>query len=160
MIPVSQHRGGATVGFLEDYDAITAASVIYLRMWCNGADTQANVITDLTNSLGPARGGKAVDIFSQLCGICIQHARRPMMRHALHCKCVGADEASFAHFIATAAEGDRDDAMLIAILLVRPDVAPIVTSLATDFGLALKQMNLAAPKLDAVTPTRHSQTLH
>ena len=159
MTDAPDHRGAATVGHLQDFDAITAASIVYLRMWCNSAETQASVMHDLTNTLGMGRGRRAVEAFAELCGMCMQHGRRPLCRHALTCQCVGADEASFAHFIATAAEGDRDDAMLIAILLVRPDVAPIVTSLAADFGLALKQMNLAAPNATTQMPTHHT-TLH
>lgn len=85
------------------------------------------------------------------------------MRHSVQCKCLGADESCFANFIATAATGDRDDAMLIATLLVRPDVAPLITALATDFGLALVRMNLAAPK-DMVRSPEHTPpqpiTLH
>ncbi|MDX8346358.1 hypothetical protein SLH49_00010 [Cognatiyoonia sp. IB215446] len=114
---------------------------------------------DILNTLGETRGSNAIASFSELCSICVQHGRRPFCRHALKCRCVGADEASFAHFVATAAEGDRDDAMLIAILMVRPDMAPVLTSLAADFGLALKQMNLAAPK--AVAQMRaHQPVLH
>lgn len=154
-----EHRGAATVGHLQDYDAITAAAVIYLRMWCDSPETQANFMSDMTGTLGVGRGRKAVQVFGDLCGMCVRHGRRPLSRHALHCKCVGADEASFGHFVATAAEGDRDDAMLFAFLLVRPDVAPIVTSLAAEFGLALKQMNLAAPKEMAPIPTQQ-HTLH
>ncbi len=160
MTPAPDHRGGATVGHLQDYDAITAASIVYLRMWCNSADTQASMAHDLIATLGVGRGRKAVEAFAELCGMCVQHGRRPLCRHALHCKCVGADEASFAHFIAAATEGDRDDAMLIAILLVRPDVAPIITSLAADFGLALKQMNLATPRAIAQMPPQRQTTLH
>ncbi|EBA13994.1 hypothetical protein [Roseobacter sp. CCS2] len=145
----SDHRGGATVGSLDDCDAINAACVIYLRMWCAGPETQASMIADLSNTLGSVRGGKAVEAFAEICGLCARYGRRPLARHGLGCRCVGADEAGFAQLIATATEGDRDDAMLIAILLVRPDVAPILTSLATNFGLALKQMNLASPKAAA-----------
>lgn len=154
-----EHRGGATVGHLQDYDAITAAAVIYLRMWCDSVETQAIVMHDLTGALGTGRGRKAIEAFGDLCGMCARHGRRPLTRHALHCKCVGADEASFGHFIATAAEGDRDDAMLFATLLVRPDIAPIVTSLAAEFGFALKQMNLAAPK-EMAQMTPQQPTFH
>lgn len=154
-----KHRGAATVGHLQDYDAITAAAVIYLRMWCDSPETQADFINDMTHTLGSGRGRKAVEAFGELCGMCIRHGRRPLARHSLNCKCVGADEASFGHFVATAAEGDRDDAMLFATLLVRPDVAPIVTSLAAEFGHALMQMNLAAPKelaqITTLQPTLH-----
>ena len=68
------------------------------------------------------------------------------MLHAITCKCIGSDESCFANFIATAATGEHEDAMLIATLLVRADFAPIITSLATDFGLALMLMNLSSPK--------------
>ncbi|WP_108815511.1 hypothetical protein [Loktanella sp. Alg231-35] len=155
----NDHRGGATVGHLHDYDAVTAAAVIYLRMWCDSPETQAGFVTDLTGTLGIGRGHKAVEAFAELCSICARHGRRPLTRHGLHCKCVGADEASFGHFIATAAEGEREDAMLIAILLVRPDMASIITGLAADFGVALKQMNLAAPRAMAQTSFSH-HTLH
>ncbi|PJI84413.1 hypothetical protein BC777_3471 [Yoonia maricola] len=151
--------GGGTVGLLDDCDAINAASIVYLRMWCSSPDTQASMLADLTNTLGAARGDKAVETFAQICRLCTRYGRRPLARHGLGCRCIGADEASFAQLIATATEGDRDDAMLIAILMVRPDMAPILISLATTFGLALKQMNLAAPKTvkqaAAYQPTLH-----
>ena len=60
--------------------------------------------------------------------------------------CGSRSYSCFANFIACTATGDREDAMLIATLLVRPDVAPLITALATDFGHALMRMNLAAPK--------------
>ncbi len=154
-----QKRGGAPVAMLTDLDSVAAASVIYLRMWCNGPETQVDVWNDLANALGSQRGRKALETFEDLCGLCARHGRRPLMRHAVQCKCIGADEACFANFIATAADGERDDAMLIATLLVRADVAPIIASLATDFGLALKQMNLAAPREVALQHPNHT-TLH
>jgi len=157
-----KHRGAATVGHVQDYDAITAAAVIYLRMWCESKETQTNVMNDFVQTLGMKRGRRAIEALGELCGLCIRHGRRPLCRHGVHCKCVGADEASFGHFIATAAEGEREDAMLFATLFVRPDVAPIISSLAADFGLALKQMNLAAPKemaqMQTYQPTQ--PTLH
>ena len=153
------HRGGATVGRLQDYDDLAATAVVYLRMWCASPKTQSTVITDLVNTLGSGKGHKAIETFADLCGMCIQHGRRPLVRHDVNCKCVGADEASFAHFIATAAEGQREDAMLIAILLVRPDMAAAVTTLAMHFGFALKQMKLATPRAMAQTSI-YQPTLH
>jgi hypothetical protein len=155
----SDNRGGAPVGHLTDLDAIAAASVIYLRMWCDGPEHQQQVREDLSATLGHERGHKALQSFEDLCGMCARHGRRPLMRHAVQCKCIGADEACFANFIATAVDGDRDDTLLIATLLVRPDVAPIVASLATDFGIALKQMNLAAPR-DMTAQHSFQTTLH
>jgi len=153
------HRGAAAVAVIDDFDGLTAAAVIYLRMWCEGPETQTNVMNDLINTLGRGRGHNAVAAFAELCSMCVRHGRRPLCRHGLNCRCVGADEASFAHFVASAADGEREDAMMIAMLLVRPDMAPALTSLAADFGLALKQMNLAAPKSVAKKPI-HQPVLH
>jgi hypothetical protein len=159
----SNIRGGAAVGFISELTGIEAASVIYLRLWSDGVDAQASVWNDLASRLGPDRGRRALQSFEDLCSLCARHGRRPLMRHSVQCKCLGADESCFANFIATAATGDRDDAMLIATLLVRADVAPLITALAADFGLALMRMNLAAPKDLADSPEHaptQAMTLH
>jgi hypothetical protein len=157
---VAQHnRGGAPVGFITELDSIEAASVIYLRLWCDGPDAQSQVCSDFTNGLGTEQGRKAFQAFEELCVLCARHGRRPLMRHSVQCKCIGADESCFANFIATATEGEREDALLIATLLVRPDVAPLIASLATNFGLALKRMHIAAPR-DLATTNTSLQTLH
>jgi hypothetical protein len=163
MTITNEKCGGAPVGFLAELDGIRAASVIYLRMWHNGPDSQADVWTDVSSSLGADHGRKALKAFEKLCSLCSQHRRRPLMLHATNCKCIGSDESCFANFIATAATGEHEDAMLIATLLVRADFAPIITSLASDFGLALMLMNLRAPKdLDDDKNHRqsHLTTLH
>jgi hypothetical protein len=163
MTSAQDKRGGAPVGFITELDGIEAASVIYLRLWCDGPDSQASVWNDFASCLGTEQGRKALGAFEDLCNLCSRHGRRPLMRHSVNCKCLGADESCFANFIGTAATGDRDDAMLIATLLVRPDVAPLITSLATDFGLALKRMKLRAPQhmVDASSPTHsHVTTIH
>ena len=159
MIDAQQNRGGAPVGFITELDSIEAASVIYLRLWCDGPDAQAQVWNDFASGLGPDQGRKAVQSFEELCRLCARHGRRPLMRHSVQCKCLGADESCFANFIATAADGEREDALLIATLLVRPDVAPLITSHATNFGLALKRMHLASPR-EMTTSAPSTQTLH
>jgi hypothetical protein len=50
------------------------------------------------------------------------------------------------NFIASAVEGPREDALLMAMLLVRPDVAPVLAAMASQFGLALCRMQLRAPR--------------
>ncbi|MEP1354300.1 MAG: hypothetical protein ABJX32_13895 [Tateyamaria sp.] len=45
--------------------------------------------------------------------------------------------------------------MLIAINIVRPDIAPVLVSVAQDFGFALKQMALKASR-----PITKPKTLH
>lgn len=145
MTHAQEKRGGAPVGFVTELDGIEAASVIYFRLWGEGPDAQTSVWNDFTATLGPDQGKRALNAFEHLCGLCAQYGRRPLMRHSVSCKCLGSDESCFANFIAAAATGEREDALLIATLLVRPDVAPLITSLASDFGLALMRMKLRAP---------------
>jgi hypothetical protein len=63
--------------------------------------------------------------------------------------------------VASAAEGAREDALMMALLLVRADIAPLVTGLAQDAGLALRRMTLreqAASTLPTSPPP--GQRLH
>ena len=76
-----------------------------------------------------------------------------MIRHGLGCACLGADESCFAQMIAAASEGAREDAMMLAALIVRPDFAPALASLSEEFGLALRRMTAAIP-----LPTTGHQT--
>ncbi len=151
--------GRSPVGYVSELDAIRAASVLYLRLWCDGASSRGEVCNDLRLALGSEQGQQAIANFEALCDLCRTHGRRPLMRHSVTCKCLGSDESCFANFVATAAEGEREDAMLIATLLVRPDVAPMLVAMAAEFGLALKRMRLGTPK--APIPSHPvSATLH
>ncbi|WP_412105127.1 hypothetical protein [Sulfitobacter sp. D35] len=132
--------------------------MIYLRLWCDGPESQAKVWSDFSVALGPARGRKALRTFEDLFGLCTARSRRPMMRHAVNCACVGSDEACFCNFIATALEGDREDALLIATLMVRADFAPALTALATEYGLALKSMMIRPTVYQC--PSQNRERLH
>ena len=74
--------------------------------------------------------------FTDLMALILNHSRRPLMRHSVDCTCVGADEAVFALFCSQAVS-DREEAMMIACLLMRADVAPLAVSLAQTLGLDL-----------------------
>ena len=73
-----------------------------------------------------------------------RYARRPLLGHAPDCPCAGADECVFARFVALAAEGAREDAVLMAALLVRADVALCLAALAEAIGLGLMRDTGAA----------------
>ena len=133
--------------------------MLYLRLWCDGAGSRQAVWEDFSTALGLDYGAAASDAWETLMELFADHCRRPLMRHAVTCTCLGADESCFAKFIAAAAEGAREDAMLMATLIVRADMAPVLTSLACECGLALKCMSIAASRdmaRRAVAPT----TLH
>ncbi|MBZ8118314.1 hypothetical protein KUD11_06595 [Roseovarius sp. LXJ103] len=153
-------RGGAPVGRIADLDAVEAAAVIYFRLWCDGAPSRSQVEDDFCALLGPVHGKSALTALGDMLELCARHGRRPLMRHGLTCTCLGADEACFANFIASAACGPREDALMMAMLIVRPDVAPVLTAMATQFGLALSRMQLSAPSEMRARAPKAERVLH
>ncbi len=138
-------RGGAAVGRLTDLDPVEAGAVLYLRLWSDGPNGRADAASDFDIALGQDHGRAAMLTLDRLCSLCTSHGRRPLIRHGLGCTCLGADENCFAQMIAAAAEGAREDAMMMASLIVRPDFAPALASLSEELGLALRRMTSAMP---------------
>jgi hypothetical protein len=142
MSELTPNRGGAPVGYVSELGPVEARAVRCLRQWNDGPEAQADMCQELAQTLGFQRGEQAASSFASLCDLCARHGRRPLMRHSVSCKCVGADESCFANFIGYACEGAREDAFLMAATLVRPDMATVLVGLAEEFGLSLKQMAL------------------
>lgn len=154
----ADNRGGAPVGYLSELAPVEAGAVLYLRLWGDGDAARSRVWNDFASQLGPAQGRHALGSFETLCDLCARHGRRPLMRHHVTCKCLGADESCWATFIGYASEGAREDALQMAMTLVRPDMATLLAGLAEDFGLALRRMSLRAPGPRHTKPTNN--TLH
>ncbi len=138
-------RGGAAVGRLSDLSPVEAGAVMYLRLWGDGATGRANAASDFDIALGSDQGRAVTLTLDRLCALCAHHGRRSLIRHGLGCACLGADENCFAQMIAAASEGAREDAMMMASLIVRPDYAPALASLSEELGLALRRMTAAIP---------------
>ncbi len=146
-------RGGAAVGRLTDLAPIEAGAVMYLRLWSEGAKGRADAASDFDIALGANQGRAAMLTLDRLCSLCASYGRRPLIRHGLGCACLGADENCFAQMIAAASEGAREDAMMMASLIVRPDFAPALASLSEELGMALRRMTATIPM-----PTTGHQT--
>lgn len=138
-------RGGATVGRLSDLNLLEAGAVMYLRLWGDGAKGRADAASDFDIALGTDQGRAAMLTLDRLCSLCAHHGRRPLVRHGLGCACLGADENCFAQMVAAASEGAREDAMMMASLIVRPDFAPALASLSEELGLVLRRMTATIP---------------
>ncbi len=63
------------------------------------------------------------------------------MRHAVTCRCVGADEAVIAQVLSLAARGEREDAMLILSLLVAGDRLLPAVHIAQQAGLVVLRLS-------------------
>jgi hypothetical protein len=109
----------------------------YLREWYEGPDARRAIWREMTQALGPDGARDCLHAFDDLVTMLIEQGRRVLMRHHSECNRVGADEAIFANFVRTAGMGEREDAMLIATLLLRPDYAPAACALAEMVGLSL-----------------------
>lgn len=154
-VPVS-YRGGAPVGHVAELGPVEAGAVFYLRLWSDGPEAKTQVHNDFATALGASQGLKVLTSFETLCALCARHGRRPLMRHSVNCKCVGADESCFANFIGYASDGAREDAMLMAINLVRPDMAAILVGLAEEFGVALKRMATKVDRIADLQPDKNA----
>ena len=151
-------RGGAPVGYIDELGAVGAGAVKYLRMWSDGPEAQAIADRNFALLLGPQQGPVTTRALDQLMQICARYGRRPLMRHGQTCKCLGGDESCFATFVSTACDGDREDALLIAMNIVRADMAPQLADLAQTFGLALKRISLLSrpsARKHVAQPTLH-----
>ncbi|WP_282121073.1 hypothetical protein [Ruegeria atlantica] len=138
-------RGGAAVGRLSDLSPIEAGAVMYLRLWSESPEARSDAASDFEIALGLDQGRAAMMTLDRLCGLCVHHGRRPLVRHGLGCSCLGADENCFAQMIAAASEGAREDAMMMATLIVRPDFAPALASLSEEMGMVLRRMTASVP---------------
>lgn len=142
MSSAAERRGGAPVGLVADLDPVEAGAVRGLRAWCDGPASVRAFEDGLCQQVGKDHANAISKTLSQLCDLCFRHGRRPLMRHHANCKCLGADECCFANFIAAAADGEREDAMLLATLMVRPDFASSMIGLAEYLGAALSLASL------------------
>lgn len=143
--------GGAPVGRLEDLPPLERMVVLCLRLWSSGSPGREAVRGDLLARHGRAAGQRLHDNLAALIDTTVRHARRPLLCHAPDCPCAGADEAVLARFVALAAEGAREDAILIATLLVRADLALGLATLAEETGLGLSR----GAALEIPSPRRH-----
>ncbi|SFP14673.1 hypothetical protein [Tranquillimonas alkanivorans] len=150
-------RGAMPVGALETLPPDQARLVRYLRLWCDGPDGQAALWNELATRMGPTEGRACLSAFEAAVGMLLRHSRRPLMRHHLECSCVGADEAVFAEFFTAAATGEREDAMMLAVLLVHPAMLMPLVDAAQQAGLRLRRGAPQAPLHDRqpLTMTRH-----
>ncbi|MFY0617156.1 hypothetical protein [Shimia sp.] len=140
--------GAQRVGWLGDLDDVQRLAVRWLRHWERDPKQQAELHSLLASGLGVERARNAVAVFGDLMEIGGQYGRRQLCRHGCSCRCLGADEAVFAHMVSAAANGETEDAALLAALVVRPDMAMCFAGLAAEFGMALA----AASRVFAARP--------
>ncbi|MFO1209098.1 MAG: hypothetical protein U1E40_07720 [Amaricoccus sp.] len=131
-------RHGATpVGRLAELPPLERQVIRCMRLWCTAPQAPDRLRRELAARRGSAAAEGIAADFGDLMLAVARHARRPMLHHDPDCPCAGADECVFARFVALAAEGAREDAVLMAALMVRADIALPLATLAESIGLEL-----------------------
>ncbi|MBM9594179.1 hypothetical protein [Roseitranquillus sediminis] len=151
-------RGGTPVTWLEDLPPPEALVVQYLRDWCADASGRARTMAHATAALGEDEAERALHCWGELINMLTRYGQRTLVLNGSKCRSVGSDEAVFAHFVTTAALGEREEAMLIASLLVRADLLCPAVHLAQSAGLAIARIALRAARTAGAmppAPTRH-----
>lgn len=148
--------GAAPVARLADLPPLERRVVLYARLWSEGRLGQAEVWRDLIERHGPTGASRVARHLDTLLRETVTFGRRPLQRHAPSCPCAGGDECVLARFVALAAEGAREDAILMATLMVRADVSLTLAMVAEELGLSLMREVAGDPLMPPFTPpTRH-----
>ena len=151
----NEFAGARPVGYVADLDPVQADAILYFRKWRNGKAARAEIQNEFNRFFGEQKGNEIANNFDLMCECFTQYARRKLLYHGLNCECLGSDEACLANFIWYAKNGEREDAMLLAANLVRPDIATVVVDLALNFALALNQMELSLGALQSKSVALH-----
>jgi hypothetical protein len=133
-------RGGASVGHLSELPEVERGAVLFLRQWCLGDAARAVIARDFALAFGSERGAATNALQDRLMQVMLGRARRPLMRHADGCACLGGDESAFAQMVAAAASGDLEDASMFAMTLIAAPAVPEAVALAEELGLAYAEI--------------------
>lgn len=149
-------RGGAPVGHLAELPDVERGAVLFLRKWCSGEAARTTIALDFARAFGAARGSDLAMAQDDLMHLVLGQARRPLMRHADGCACLGGDESAFAQMVAAAASGDAEDAALFALTLIAGGAVPQTIALAELLGLAYADIFAPLPRrFGFAAPRRH-----
>jgi hypothetical protein len=146
----------APVAQMDEMTGLPGMVIACLRQWNRGGAPAALGL--LRTQMANAPACAAFEALQDLTEVLGPHIRRPLRCHAPQCHCVGLDEAAFARFVEEAALGEREDALMLASLLVAPRGIMPLADAAGRFGLALHRALLcqrAQSIPDPVNTTRH-----
>lgn len=142
MMTAGTSVGGTPIATAVELSSLQRRVVRYVRAWFESPGGANAVLTEAGQLLDPGSAWSVVSNLNAIFRTLARCGRRPLVRHKPDCICVGTDERCFAHFIETAATGQREDALLLASLMVREDAAPLVVAHAQRLGLALMRMDM------------------
>ena len=140
--PYTDHRAVK----LTTLPRLQQAAIHILRQFISEDGIDRAMPDRLLSLMGPGRAGRIAHLWADLLSLFDRFAHRPLQTRPVDDPIADGDEAGFAAMIALGAEGEREDVMFMALMMVRADVSPIITSLAIQIGLSLRQGLLTAER--------------
>ncbi|MEM7496924.1 MAG: hypothetical protein AAF371_02900 [Pseudomonadota bacterium] len=144
--------GALPVGTLDTLPPLEAAAVRGLRLWFSGQEAQAAVWNVFARTFGARQGRASLRAFESFVDTLLEASPRPLMRHGLACRCLGADEHAFAALLSAAARGEREEAILLALAFVPAHHALPLVAAAEAAGPILARV--ADPLAALIPPAR------
>ncbi|EAQ23152.1 MULTISPECIES: hypothetical protein [unclassified Roseovarius] len=148
--------GEMPVAQISEMHHLNRLVVASLRAWNAGGALRAHAL--LCERMAEPMALAAFEALHDLTEALGATLRRPLRCHTPQCGCVGMDEAAFARFVEEAALGDREDALMMASVLVTARGILPLTEAAARFGLCLHRADLCAKSARIPEPT--SATRH
>ncbi|WP_417726092.1 hypothetical protein [Roseovarius sp.] len=148
--------GQMSVDQMSEMHGLARLVVAALRAWNAGGAIRAHAL--LCERMAEPMALTAFEALQDVTEVLGATLRRPLRCHAPHCPCVGMDEAAFARFVEEAALGEREDALMMASVLVNARGILALTEAAARFGLSLQRAALCVQTAripEPISATRH-----
>ncbi len=108
---------------LSDLPPLERWVVVCARLWRAGPAGRADLERGLAARHGPAIGRAAADRLDDLLDMVVLHSRRRIDIGPVGSAGAAGDECVLARLVSLAADGAREEAILISALLIRADLA-------------------------------------
>ena len=135
-----QIKGGSPVAIMSDLSWEEHLVIYYFRCCFVGSEALLEIHEEFSFYLGTETANKTIGALQFLFTKLQNSGRRRLVSHDLNCKCVGADENCFAQLVTRSTYADKNDAILIGILLTDADLAPELVYAAEDFAQGVQAL--------------------
>ena len=133
-------KGGSPVAVISDLSWEEHLIIYYFRCCFEEPQALLEVHEEFRFYLGAEIANKTIGALQFLFNKLQNNGRRRLVRHDMNCKCVGADENCFAQLVTRSTYTDKNDSILIGILLTDADLAPELVYAAEDFAQGVQAL--------------------
>jgi hypothetical protein len=136
-LEMSARAAATPVRQLAELPELERRIVAFARLWRAGRAGQARLDRALAARAGPAGAAAALARIEEMMCLLLLHGRRPLRLGPVGAAGVLGDECVLARLVTLAAEGAREEAVLMSALMIRVDFALELARLAEGVGLAV-----------------------